>query len=82
MKPQDLKDIIYHGIRFKPARTIIQVLMSGNRLLGEMGSEKEMSMSAEEATYCIFNDVRVTSGKVTADQIMSLRLLLAIERRE
>ena len=38
MKPQDLKDIIYHGIRFKPARTIIQVLMSGNRLLGEMGS--------------------------------------------
>ena len=69
MKPQDLKDIIFHGIRFKPARTIIQVLMSGNRLLGEMGSEKEMSMSAEEATYCIFNDVRVTSGKVTADQV-------------
>lgn len=69
MKPQDLKDIIYYGIRFKPARTIIQVLMSGNRLLGEAGSKKEMSLSAEEATYCIFNDIRVTSGKVTADQI-------------
>lgn len=69
IKPQDLKDIIYYDIRFKPARTIIQVLMSGNRLLGEMGYGKEMSMSAEEATYCIFNDIRVTSGKVTADQI-------------
>ena len=69
MKPQDLKDIIYHEIRFKPARTIIQVLMSGNKLLGEIGSTKEMSLSAEEATYCIFNDIRVTSGKVTPEQI-------------
>ena len=69
MKPQDLKDIVYYSIRFKPARTIIQVLMSGNRLLGENGSDKEMSMSAEEATYCIFNDVRVTSGKITSDKI-------------
>lgn len=69
MKPQDLKDIIYHEIRFKPARTIIQVLMSGNKLLGETGNTKEMSLSAEEATYCIFNDIRVTSGKVTPEQI-------------
>ncbi len=69
MKPQDLKDIIYHEIRFKPARTIIQVLMFGNKLLGETGSTKEMSLSAEEATYCIFNDIRVTSGKVTPEQI-------------
>lgn len=69
MKPQDLKDIIYHEIRFKPARTIIQVLMSGNKLLGETGSTKEMSLSAEEATYCIFNDIRVTSGKITPEQI-------------
>lgn len=69
MKPQDLKEIICNNIRFKPARTIIQVLMYGNRLLAEKGIDKEMSLSAEEATYCIFNDTRVTSGKVTADQI-------------
>lgn len=69
MKPQDLRNLIDYDIRFKPARTIIQVLMSGNQLLGEMGNGKEMSMSAEEATYCIFNDIRVTSGKVTANQI-------------
>lgn len=69
VKPQDLRDIIYHGIKFKPARTIIQVLMSGNKLLREIGSDKEMSISAEEATYCIFNDIRVTSGEVTSEQI-------------
>ena len=68
MKPQDLKDIIHHGIRFKPARTIIQVLMSGNKIMSEAGSGKEMSISAEEATYCIFNDTRVTSGDVTPEQ--------------
>ena len=69
MKPQDLKDIIHHDIRFKPARTIIQVLMSGNRLLADMDIEKEMSISAEEATYCIFNDTRVTSGKILSEQV-------------
>ena len=69
MKPVDVKDIILNNIRFKPARTIIQVLMAGNSILSEQGSLKEMSMSAEEATYCIFNDIRVTSGTVSASKI-------------
>lgn len=69
MKPQDLKDIIHYGIRFKPAKTIIQVLMAGNKILSKSQSLKEMSISAEEATYCIFNDIRVTSGKITSDEI-------------
>lgn len=69
MKPQDLKDIIHSNIRFKPARTIIQVLMAGNGILNQMNSEKEMSISAEEATYCIFNDIRVTSGAVSVEAV-------------
>lgn len=69
MKPQDLKEIIHHEIRFKPARTIIQVLMEGNKILNKSKNKKEMSISAEEATYCIFNDIRVTSGKVSPTQI-------------
>ena len=56
MKPQDLKDIIYHGIKFKPAKMIIQVLMAGNEILSEQNENKNMSISAEEATYCIFNE--------------------------
>lgn len=69
LKPQDLKSIILHGIRFKPARTIVQVLMAGNHLLHQFGSEKEMNISAEEATYCIFNDTRVTSGQISAEHV-------------
>ena len=69
MKPQDLKDVIERGIRFKPARTIIKVLMEGNKILDRVSSGKMMSISAEEATYCIFNDTRVTSGKASLRQV-------------
>ena len=69
MKALDVRDIINNGIKFKPARTIIQVLMAGNEILSEQDSLKEMSMSAEEATYCIFNDLRVTRGSVSAKEI-------------
>ena len=69
IKPQDNKEIILHNIRFKPAKTIIQVLMAGNKLLAYQNSTKEMSISAEEATWCIFNDIRVTSGKKTAEEV-------------
>ena len=65
MKPQDTRDIICLNIRFKPAQFIIKVLLEGNKLLAKNGSEKEMSISAEEATYCIFNDIRVTSGSIS-----------------
>lgn len=69
MKPQDTMDVIAHNIRFKPAKFIIQVLLEGNRILSMYGPEKEMSISAEEATYCIFNDTRVTSGLATPKQV-------------
>ena len=65
MKPQDTRDIIYFNIRFKPAQFIIKVLLEGNKMLAKNNLEKEMSISAEEATYCIFNDIRVTSGSVS-----------------
>lgn len=65
MKANELQDIIYHNIRFKPAKAIIHVLLAGNEILSERGEQKEMSISAEEATYCLFNDVRVTSGSVS-----------------
>ncbi len=65
MKPQDTRDIICLNIRFKPAQFIINVLLEGNKLLAKDGFEKEMSISAEEATYCILNDIRVTSGSIS-----------------
>lgn len=69
MKPQDTMDVIANNIRFKPAKIIIQVLLEGNKILSKQGLEKEMSISAEEATYCIFNDTRVTSGQTSPRQV-------------
>ena len=69
MKPNDVRDIISHGIKFKPAKTIIEVLMAGNEILSKGEKNKQMSITAEEATYCIFNDIRVTSGKLSASAI-------------
>lgn len=69
LKPQYINSFIQKGIRFKPAQFIIKVLLSGNEILSRQGSEKNMSISAEEATYCIFNDLRVTSGKTTPDEV-------------
>lgn len=69
MKPQDTMDVIANNIRFKPAKVIIQVLLEGNKILAKQDSGKEMSISAEEATYCIFNDTRVTSGQISPKRI-------------
>lgn len=73
-KPNDLKDVIQHGIRFNPASMIVKVLLAGTELLCRNGSAKSMSISAEEATYCIFNDLRVTSGKMSPEKIAGTKL--------
>lgn len=74
IKPHEVKKIIESKIRFKPAKLILQVLMAGNKILAEQDSQKTMSLSAEEATYCLFNDLRVTTGKRTPEEIARLVL--------
>lgn len=69
IKPSDNIKLIENGIRFKPAQFIIRVLMAGNELLESIGSKKDMAISAEEATYCIFNDLQVTSGKRSPEKV-------------
>lgn len=41
MKAVDVKDIIYNNIRFKPARTIIQVLLAGNTILANRIAQRK-----------------------------------------
>ena len=78
LKARDNIDLIINRIRFKPAKLILQVLIEGNKLLFQKGSAKDMSISAEEATYCIFNDIRCTTGaktpKAIAETILYNRL--------
>ena len=74
IKSEDNIELIVNGVRFKPAQYILKVLMAGNELLSAMGSEKEMSISDEEATYCIFNDLQVTTGKRTPKEVAQIIL--------
>ena len=74
IKPVDNIELIKHGVRFKPAKFIIQVLMAGNELLAASDTGKEMCISDEEATYCILNDLRVTTGKRNPHDVAELIL--------
>ena len=74
IKPSDNIELITHGVRFKPAQFIIRVLMAGNEILYAQGSEKEMSISDEEATYCILNDLQVTTGKRSPMEVAKIIL--------
>lgn len=74
IKPADNIDLISHGVRFKPAQFILKVLLAGNEILYASGSDKEMSISDEEATYCILNDLQVTSGRRSPREVAEIIL--------
>lgn len=74
IKPSDNIELIYNGVKFKPAQFIIKVLMVGNEILSAIGSEKDMSISDEEATYCILNDLQVTTGKRSPKEVAQIIL--------
>lgn len=74
IKPADNIELISNNVRFKPAQFILKVLMAGNELLASAVPQKEMSISDEEATYCIFNDLRVTTGKRSAKDVAKIIL--------
>lgn len=74
IKPADNIALINKGVRFKPAQFILKVLMAGNALLALQGKEKEMSISSEEATYCILNDLRVTAGRRSPSDVAQIIL--------
>lgn len=74
LKPHETLECIKAGIRFKPAKYLMQVMLEGKKLAGE--SEK-FGLTKAEATHCIFNDLRVTrdgrSPKETAELILANR---------
>lgn len=74
IKAVDNIELIAHNVRFKPAQFILNVLLEGNKILAKQNSEKDMCISAEEATYCIFNDLRVTSGQRSPREVALLIL--------
>lgn len=77
LKPQENLELIKKNIKFKPAQLIIKVCMEANSIYSEQGKDKDFAISAEEATYCLFDDSRLLSGKMThrqaAEQILENR---------
>ena len=55
IKAHKLKDVINNKIRFKPARYILKVLESGEKITGS-----RFHIDKAEATHFIYNDLRVT----------------------
>lgn len=74
IKPADNIPLIVNNVRFKPAQYIIKVLMAGNEILASSNSAKDMCISDEEATYCILNDLQVTSGKRSPKEVAEIIL--------
>lgn len=54
MKSNDVRDIISHHIKFKPARTIIQVLMAGNEILSNRNAQKRC-LSLPKKQHIVFS---------------------------
>ncbi len=72
IKNLDNIELINNNVRFKPAQFILNVLLEGNKILASQNIEKEMSINNEEATYCIFNDLRATTGKRSPYEVAAL----------
>lgn len=72
LKPHETLECIKAGIRFKPARYLMQVFIEGQKMMPEGAS---FGITKAEATHCIFNDLRVTrDGRSPSD---TARLILA-----
>jgi hypothetical protein len=74
LKPEETLNLLKEGIKFKPAQYLINVLIEGGKLVE---SSSSFGISKEEATHCIFNDLRSTQGirspKDTAQLILDNR---------
>jgi Restriction endonuclease BpuJI - N terminal/Domain of unknown function (DUF3883) len=72
LKPASVQEQILNGVRFHPARFIIDMLHEGERLVGD----KSFSISAAELTHCAFNDLRVTAThELNAKDVAELILI-------
>ena len=67
MKSQETAKILKHNIKFKPAFYILDLLMVGEKI-----TKTRFGLNKAEVTHCIFNDLRVTSGKRNASKVVEL----------
>lgn len=54
LKPKSSLKLLEQGVKFKPAKYLLKLLIQANK-----GAERRFGITKEEATHCIFNDLRV-----------------------
>jgi hypothetical protein len=67
LKPNKAAEMVRAGVRFKPAAFVIRVLLEGQNLV----NSGRFWLTKAEATHLIWNDIRVTSGLMTAKEVAS-----------
>lgn len=67
LKSHESLKLIRSNIRFKPAQYFLKTFLAGKKL-----NYLNFGISKEEATHCIFNDLRVTTGKRSPEEVISL----------
>lgn len=72
LKNYEILDSILNKVKFRPVPYILAVMLEGQKLLSE---GQTFGITKAEATHCIFNDLRVTTG--VSSPKMTVELILA-----
>ena len=67
IKSDYIAELISNGVRFKPAKYILNVLHTADEYIG-----KEFGLSKSETANCIFNDLRVTRDNIDVKEVIDL----------
>ncbi|GAA0424871.1 DUF3883 domain-containing protein [Cocleimonas flava] len=67
LKPDRTLYLIAKGVKFKPVKYILKLLLEGNKI-----TKKNFGLSKAEATHCIFNDLRVVRDQQAPTKTLDL----------
>jgi len=70
-KPQETAKQIQAGVKFKPAKFILELFLIGTKKCG-----KEFAINGNEISNLVFNDLRVTTGTINPAKVLGLLLKL------
>ncbi len=67
LKSNRIKEFIDAGVKFKPAHYLLKMFYEAESMIG-----KPLGITKEEATHCIFNDLRVTRDNRNVSEVVDL----------
>ena len=71
LKNYEVQDCIRKSVKFRPVPYMLAVMLEGQKLLD---GDRRFGISKAEATHCIFNDLRVTTGVRSPKETLELIL--------